>query len=246
MMTNQRGTYLMSILILTMTVQGYGQLKQTILLDAGSNTVSNGLFARPSITTSYAINSYYGSAGFQWTFSPAERNALSGWFISGGSKFRVREIPLSVDLLCLVNPYSERIRELNLGGVISHKLDHLDIHFGYNARKYMLDMGSEENENPDAEADISIWEYRNFMYRGTLRLKERDAPWNFSVSVTNFDYFLIQQETNPMFNLAGYFTISDAVKLHSSLWYQGAGMSNIHANHYGFYFRTGVVWQVGY
>jgi hypothetical protein len=63
--------------------------------------------------------------------------------------------------------------------------------------------------------------------------------------VTNFDYFLVQQETNPMVRLTGHFRISDAAKIQSSLWYQGAGMLNIHANHYGFYFRTGVVWQVG-
>lgn len=244
-MTNSRGKYFIFIFILTITVHGYGQLKQNIYLDAGSSTVSDGLFARPAFTTSFAFNSYYGTTGFQWTCSSAERNALSGWLISGGRKFSVREIPLSVDLFYLINPYTERIRESSFGGGISHKRSHLDIYFGYHMRRYRLNENAVDPGDPLSGSDISIWEYRNFMYRGTVRLKERDAPWNLSVSVTNFDYFLIQQETNPMVNLAGYCRISDAVKMHSSLWYQGAGMSNIHANHFGFYFRTGAVWQVG-
>jgi hypothetical protein len=228
-----------------MAIQGNGQLKQSIYLDAGSSTVSNGLFARPALTTSYGFNSFYGSTGFQWTFSSAERNALSGWFISGGSKFTVREIPLSVNLFYLINPYSKRIRESNPGGIIKYELNHLDIQFGYHIRRYRIKESAIEQGEPLSGPALSIWEYRNFLYRGTLHLKERDAPWNLSVTVTNFDYFLVQQETNPMLRLAGHFRISDAAKIHSALWYQGAGMSNIHANHYGFYFRTGIVWQVG-
>lgn len=245
MMANAGGTYLISIFILTMAIQGNGQLKQSVYMDAGSSTVSNGLFARPALTTSYGFNSFYGSTGFQWTFSSAERNALSGWFINGGSKFTVREIPFSAHLFYLVNPYTKSIRESNFGGAINHELSRFDIHFGYHIRRYRLNESAIEQGERLSGPALSIWEYRNFIYRGTLHLKKRNAPWNLLVSVTNYDYFLLQQETNPMVSLAGYFRISDAVKIQSSLWYQGSGMSNIHSNHFGFYFRTGIVWQVG-
>ena len=214
-------------------------------MDVGSSTVSNGAFARPALITSYAFNRLYGSAGLQWTFSPAERKVLSGAFISAGSDFTVREIPLSSDLFLRRNPYSDVVNETLFGALLKHERSRLDIQFGYHMRMYRFTETPVESGDPLSPSALSIWEYRNFMYRGTVRLKERDAPWNLSATVTNFDFFQIQQETNPLFNVAGCFSVSDALEIRSSLWYQGAGMMNVHANHYGFYFRTGIVWQVG-
>jgi hypothetical protein len=238
-------TAALSVLLLLWAIPGYGQLMQTVQLDAGNSTVSDRAFLRPAVMVDYRFDKFSVGTGLQWTFSSAERKVLSGGFISGSSDFKVREIPLTADLFVRRNPYSDIVRETLLGAVLKHEGSRLDIHFGYNMRRYRLNENGVVSDTPFSGPALSIWEYRNFMYRGTLHLNRREAPWNLSVSVTNFDHFLIQQETNPMVNLAGYIRVSDAVKIHSSLWYQGAGMSNIHANHYGFYFRTGVVWQVG-
>jgi hypothetical protein len=239
-------TAALSVLLLLWAIPGYGQLTSRALLDAGSSSVSDGAFLRPAVISAYRLNKLSVGAGLQWTFSSTERRVISGGFISGSSDFNVRKIPLSADLFIRRNPYSDIVRETLFGARIKHERDHLDIQFGYHMRRYRLNENAVESDKSFSGSARSIWEYRNFMYRGTVRLKKRDAPWNLSASVTNFDYFLIQQETNPMFNLAGYYRLSDVLKIQGSLWYQGAGMSNIHANHYGFYFRTGVVWQLGY
>ena len=233
------------VLLLLWAIPGYGQFKQAVLLDAGSSTVSDGAYLRPAAIAAYRFEKFSFGTGLQWTFSSAERKVISGGFISGGSDFKVREVPLSANLFVRRNPYSDIVKETLFGAVLKHERSRLDIHFGYHMRWYRLSESAVEQGEHLSGPALSIWEYRNFMYRGTVRLKERDAPWNLSASVTNYDYFLIQQETNPMFNVAGCFRVSDALAIHSSLWYQGAGMMNIHANHYGFYFRTGVVWQVG-
>ena len=234
------------VLLLLLAIPGYGQIEQSVFLDAGSSTVSDGAFLRPALTTSYRIDIFFVSTGFQWTFSSAERKIFSGAFISAGSDFKIREIPLSADLFFLRNPFSNVMKETCFGATLKHERRYLDIHFGYHMRRYRLKVSAFDSGAPMPGSTLSLWEYRNFMYRGTLRLKERDAPWNLSASVTNYDYFIIQQETNPLFNIAGCFSVSDALEIRSSLWYQGAGMMNVHANHYGFYFRTGIVWQVGY
>jgi len=235
-----------SALLIKGAIPGYGQFEQAVILDAGSSTVSEGAFARPAAITSYRYNRFSAVAGFQWTFSSAERKVLSGAFIQGRSDFKIREFPLSAGLFLSRNPYSDFASETCFGAIVNHERTHLDVQFGCHMRSYGLGKSAVQPGDPVSGPALSIWEYRNFMYRGTVRLKERDAPWNLSASLTNFDHFLIQQETNPMVNLAGNFRISDAVKILASLWYQGAGMLNIHANHYGFYFRTGVVWQPGY
>jgi hypothetical protein len=233
-------------LLIIWAIPGYGQFEQAVLLDAGSSTVSDGAFVRPAAITSYRYDRFFAVAGLQWTFSSAERKVLSGTFIQGGSDFKIKEVPLSAGLFLSRNPYSDFASETCFGAVVNHERTHLDVQFGCHMRRYGPGKSAVEQGDPVPDPALSIWEYRNFMYRGTVRLKERDAPWNLSASLTNFDHFLIQQETNPMVNIAGYCKISGAVKIHSSIWYQGAGMLNIHANHYGFYFRTGVVWQSGY
>lgn len=224
---------------------GWGQVQFLGFMDAGSSTVSSGFSLKPSVTGTYNFRQFHGSTGLQWTFSEAERQIFSGWFIHGGFDFTMEEQPFSAILFFRSNPYSGRTAEHNLGTVIRHERKYLEIHLGYHARLYTLDYKTEATGGPVPGADLRLWEPRNFIYRGTLSLHEQPAIWNLSATVTNYDHFLIQQETNPMLSMAGHYRISDGIRIHSSVWYQGAGMLNLHANHYGFYFRTGIQWQLG-
>ena len=45
------------------------------------------------------------------------------------------------------------------------------------------------------------------MYRLSYYLKPADDKWNVCLSVTNIDYFVINQETNPVLNLSGLYKI---------------------------------------
>ena len=82
------------------------------------------------------------------------------------------------------------------------------------------------------------------MYKGILWLKPMEHQWNLGGSMTNYDYFLIQQETNPMLTALFQYNINLNWRLYSELWYQGAGMLNLASNYYGFYFRAGFRWQL--
>jgi len=219
------------------------QVTHEVYADAGSSTVSSGVFIRPAFLVEHRYGDYYGGAGFRWTFPATVEKKFSGWQVSAGRDFTIRKIPFSARLFFMNSPTTDISRERNMGFLLMHDRRHLDIHFGYHLRNYHVDDLSGSTD-PAGDYDGNMWEYRNFIYRGTLRLNEPGADWNLSASVTNYDHFLYQQETNPMLNVAGRYRIMPALQLRLSAWYRGAGMLNLHPNHYGFYLRTGIVWQL--
>jgi hypothetical protein len=235
-------TLLLFFLLFPVTLDA--QITHHVYADAGSSVVSSGLFIGPAFMVSHRYGDYYGGTGFRWTFPAEGRNSFSGWHITGGKDFTVKDADLSASLFYLRNPFSYLIAENNVGLLLRHERSHLAIHAGYHMRSYRLLANSSLAGDPAEYADRTIREYRNFIYRGTLRLKDPAAPWNLSVSVTNYDWFLLQQETNPMIVLEGTSRVTDALELNASFWYRGAGMLNLHFNHFGYHFRTGIVWRL--
>jgi hypothetical protein len=236
---------LVSILIAATPYLAKCQFREAAHFDFGSSTVSSAPFLRFSSVSQYNWNRIHGLAGFRYTLSNVEGKNLSGLKIALGGDFDIFDLPLTADLFFLQNPLTKLTRESNFGFIVKHERRRMQIDLGYHARKYSLDKNAIETSDLEPGADLSIWEYRNFIYRGTLFLKDKDANWNISVSATNYDHFLIQQETNPMFNIAGYYQHSESLKIIAECWYQGAGMLNLHPNHFGYYFKTGLEWTFG-
>jgi len=82
------------------------------------------------------------------------------------------------------------------------------------------------------------------MYLIGYNLKPIDHDWNVGITITNVDHFIINQETNPVFYLHGKYQVSKPLTLFGEWWYKSAEAFNISVNHFGFFFRTGLVWKV--
>jgi hypothetical protein len=235
---------LLSLFVLS-TTGAYSQYAHSGIFDVGSSTISSGAYFRPATLSTYQYNFLHGSAGLQWTFSGAERSEFSALSLSAGADLNFKGIPFTADLLFRVNPYSALTKETNLGFLLSHNRQHIDIHLGYHMRSYTLKRSSEEVNDLAPDADLAIREYRNFIYRGRIHLNEAGEQWDIGLSVTNYDHFIIQQETNPLFSLDAFYKIYPSLKINTAIFYQGSGMLNLHPNHYGFYYRIGITWQAG-
>ena len=235
-----------SILVLVAAgfcIPAISQVSESAYIDAGANSVSVGAFGRLASVTGYSMSNYEARLGLQTTMSSAERNVFSGLFVDVSGAYVIKDFPISVGLFFRYNPYSSLISETNFGLLASHRRDHLEVHLGYNSRIYS--MNKNETDLSDlSDPDNHIYEWRNFMYKGILWLKPMDHKWNLGGSMTNYDYFLIQQETNPMLTALFQYDINLNWRLYSEVWYQGAGMLNLASNYYGFYFRAGFRWQL--
>lgn len=213
--------------------------------DIGTDQLSGGIYVKPAAHASFFKADYAASMGVQWTFSQAERKVFSGWQAAAGKEFQVREFPLSVSLITIINPYSDLVREMNFGFLLGHYRDHLFVRLGNASRIYALKKKAYAPAGGDTDPSFSIIEYRNFIYQMVAYLHPMEKSWNMGAGISNLDNFRVQQETNPMFVITGYSRIQPGLNINADLWFQGAGMSNLSADFYGFYGRIGLTWTPG-
>jgi hypothetical protein len=83
------------------------------------------------------------------------------------------------------------------------------------------------------------------MYHIQYVLKPYDNNWNFMAAVTNYDLFVIQQETNPMVNVRFDYMLSEPLRLYSELWYKSSGFLNDQVNYFATFIRIGIQWKIG-
>lgn len=244
--------HLLTILFLALLcIPGYSQFAESAYIDIGSSQVSSGAYMRAASITGYRIKNYEMQLGLQTMFGSAERKVFSGMFADVSGDYLIKGFSINANIFFRHNPFSDLVSETNFGLMVRHSWDHIEMHLGYHSRIYSLK--KDEVDQGDLEdPDLRIYEWRNFMYKGILWLRPRtvllteqpDRHWNAGAALTNFDYFLIQQETNPILQGMFYYKLNPTWILYGECWYQGAGMLNLSANYYGFYIRTGFRWQI--
>jgi hypothetical protein len=93
----------------------------------------------------------------------------------------------------------------------------------------------------EVEANV-LRENFNLIYNIAYFVNGPEQPWNISLSLTNRDHFLINQETNPMLNLKAEYLVAPGMSLYLENWYKSAGSLNISAHYFGYFLRTGLIW----
>jgi len=237
----KRILHIIFLLSLTLALNAQYQIRDNLL--AGSNTVSGGFFLRNDLLAAYSDSLFTLTGGFQLCFDQSEQQVFSGWTFQAGTKLPVRSFPLNLELYYLKNPYSSLTKEHNFGILISHRWPHFFVSLGNGTRIWSLNRKLVDESDLPEGTDYNITEYRNLLYRFTYLLFDDDSDWNLSLSLTDYDIFLIQQETNPLLNLSFSIKPAENLSLLAEVWYQGSGMLNLQADYYGYYFKAGAIWE---
>ncbi|MBN2614745.1 MAG: hypothetical protein JXR71_03555 [Bacteroidales bacterium] len=220
-----------------------GQIAFSDYYTFGSNAVSEGLYFQDNILARYAYGKFSLGAGVQLTAGYSDQQLLSGLLLEGTTTLFADRFPVVVSLLFLRRPYSRLLSENNFSLTVQHRWKHLELILGNNIRIWRLSRNEMRQLGMSGATDLGITEYRNLVYRLTWYLKPIGSVWNLSLSLTDFDDFLIQRGTNPMLAFGFEKVLQPDLELFSQLWYQGAGMFNLQADYFGFYFKTGIRWQ---
>ena len=236
------------VLILLICLVSYNPVSGQIGLqsygDIGVNNVSDGTYAMLAVMPAYELNQYKARAGFLLTFSSQSENIFSGYFVSASGTVMPDKFPLEIGGFYHWNSFSNELRETIWGLLLGHSREHWQFNLGINFRTYKLSKKFvEDNGFPD-DADTKIREPWNLMYAVTYFIKPNDHKWNLGATVSNFDYFLIEQETNPMLNIKFLYQTAPKTTLFTEVWYKSAGLMNIRVNYFGFFLRVGVLWDI--
>ena len=211
-------------------------------VDIGKTKISNGLYFSNSTYFDYSYN--------ETTFKIGARVDLidrttfnrffSGLDILVNQKIPLKKMELHLSIQYFMHLYSQWITENNgaiLGTLTTKHFEFLaglhfrNIHYNKMGNEFPLD-----NQN--------IFELWNLVYGIKYNLKDRDANWNVGIGITNRDYFVINQASNPMFYLDGKYIIQSRLTLFAEMWLLKAGVMNISANYYGSFLRTGILWNI--
>ncbi len=235
------------LLILIMFASVYGVKAQTELqtfVDIGKNNASNGVYIKNVHRGSYQYHQYRMEGGLQFDILSNNPNVLTGIDIIVSRKFLIKDFPFDIKGFFMLNRFSDLMYETNWGVRIdTRKLEHFLFELGTNFKTYAINSAAREKYNIN-KSDSKLRENFNLIYTITAYLKPHNNDWNAGLSFTNIDYYIINQSTNPFFNLQMKYKIKPNLILYMDSWYKQAGVFNISANYFGFFFRGGVKWQL--
>ncbi|MBS0010497.1 MAG: hypothetical protein KFF49_03755 [Bacteroidales bacterium] len=218
------------------------QLSFSGYVDAGTSNVSEGLFIKTASSGSYKFGKTEFKGGVQLDILSQASYILSAFRIDITREFRVKELPLHARGFYFHNRFSELMAENNAALLCNISLEHFSFSLGTNFRTYGVTRYAAGEYNIDRQNRIH--ENWNLIYLVSYSLYPADHEWNVSLSVTNFDHFMIEQETNPGLFLRGQYDVSTPLTLFAESWYKTAGSFNLSVNYFGFFFRTGLIWDI--
>jgi hypothetical protein len=226
------------MLISSQTIKS--QFTADISMMGGANSVSSGLYSEFSGGIRAVLSEWQFTAVTGVTFSNARENVFNALKIDVSKDFRVKEKPVTGHIFYQWKPFSAILHEHNAGIILHHRSNKFGYDIGLNTRIFKLPNAYAELNGYD---QVSIWEPINLMYKITY-YQPIDKKWDFKASVTNFDTFLIQQETNPMLITNFGYQLSGTSKLYMDLGYLQAGLMNIRVNYFGYFIRGGIQWRL--
>jgi hypothetical protein len=212
-------------------------------IDIGANNVSSGVYVKPALISAYRYKFIKAQTGLMWTFPVTNGNGFAAWFINTKADFKIKKAKFEGGLFYRHIPFSKFAREHNWGLWLGFNSKHFTMKVGNNFHTYKITSKGMEEFGLTKDDDMKISEPRNLMYDFTYMVKPLDHPWNLMFGITDYDHFLIQQETNPMIR-ARFEHLVHGLRLYGELRYQTAGLLNLQVNYFGINLRTGVLWQL--
>ena len=233
--------YLISIcILLTSEIGIYAQISLQSYVDFGKNNVSEGLFIKNVYRSNYQYQNYTIEAGVQFDLVSPNPKILTGIDISCSRAFLIKDFPFALKGFFMLNRFSDLQHETNFGFRLeTKKLQHFLFEMGTNFKTYTINSAAREEYNISRQ-NSKLSENFNLIYLATVYLKPHQNHWNVGLSLTNIDYYIINQSTNPVFYLQFRYGLRPKTIWYMDAWYKQAGIFNINANYFGYFFRGGI------
>lgn len=219
------------------------QLKFMAYADIGETNISNGLYLKNGILGTYNFGKTTIEGGGQFDIlTNVSSNVFSATSAKLSREFSIKDFPFSIQSLFIYDRFSDVIHETNLGILVNLERVHFTYKLGTDFRTFRITKKAKKKYSIDSNDTLN--ENWNLLYYLGYNLKPVENKWNVGATITNIDYFLINQETNPLIFISGRYRLSSPLELFVETWYKSAGTLNISANYFGFFIRTGVIWEL--
>jgi len=242
-MFNVEKITLIIVALFILNTSALAQLGLRLYTEIGKNNVSHGLYMKSSVMGGYRFKKYIVETSIQLDLKNGNKNVFSGYRINATRDFMIESVPLGLQAFFLYTTSFDILYETNWGASLNIRHNRFDMAIGTNFRTYAFTKKAIEQYGILKNA-TKIHEIFNIMYSFNYYLNPTDDNWNAGLSITNIDYFMINQETNPIFILRGLYKLSEPICLFAQTSYRIAGLTNLQTNFFGLYFRTGLIWLI--
>lgn len=209
----------------------HAQIDLRVQADIGKNNINAHPFFKRAFMTFFNFKNNNISIGSQLNIT---NKTLPAFYINYTRYIEISKQKFNLKAFYSFDMFSEKLYEINGGLVAGYNLHHFAFNLGTNFRSYRILKNNQTKIN----------ENFNIMYLVTYYINPTECNWNVGITLTNFDFFLINQETNPMCNIQTIYTITPNLKVLLEAWYISSGALNLSVNPFGFYFRTACVCNI--
>lgn len=212
-------------------------------LGAFNTNVSQGTKADFSGEFSVRYSTLSLSAGSLLTFPTDNGLHFSALKLQVQNNFQLFNKSLAGGVFYLWKPFSADLCETAFGLLAGYRIGRFGLNLGLNSRVYYFTEAAIVKYNFTNAFSTSIWEPINVIYRLSY-YQPLMAKWEMEAMVTNYDNYIIEQETNPMIQTKFTYSMNRKLSLYANLGYQQAGLLNMRVNTFGVFLRGGVVWKI--
>ena len=223
-------------------LSGNVSLAQPVVIcsfEVGDNNSAESYYLKSNALVQYRFGKNMAEAGVLMNIKNTEQYFFPAYRLMAAREFAIREFPFAVQAFWVQTADDEMLRETNWGFGVSKEWKHIGLVLGTNRKIYAFRNNAIETYNIEKDAE-KIKEPFSLLYSLSYFFKPIGNSWNMGLAVTNFDYFLYNQETNPIFNLNGYYKLNSNISLFTQVWFEPSGIFNINACYFGYYVRTGI------
>jgi hypothetical protein len=213
-----------------------------VYAETGKNNVSPCYYLKSAFLPRYDFGANSIGGGVLTNIFNYNKPFIAGFSANVSRKFILKRSRLETRFFWITNIASELLHENTVGVDIKIRWRHFEMTVGPDFNSYKFSHKAINEYDIEDEA-ISLHEAVNILYSFRYNLKPAGNRWNISLAVTDMDYFMINQETNPILNLNGYYNVSHHLRVHLETNYKCAGFTNIAIGYFGFTLKTGAIWN---
>jgi hypothetical protein len=213
-----------------------------IFTDMGKNNVSQDIFIKSAVAGEIKNLRNAVSAGFQFDLKNINGSRFSGLRVNAKRIIMIKPLPLDLNAFFTETYYSELLHETNYGTFLTSNLKHFEVTLGISFRTYTFTEKAITGYEIGRDAS-KLSENFNLIYSLSYFVRSAEKKWNAGILITDSDFFVTNQSTNPTVGLLAHYKVNPSLSLNVQAWYKTAGLLNLHMNYFEFFIRTGITWN---
>lgn len=218
------------------------QVQLSAFSDVGHSNISEGIYLKTSANINYKYRNFALQTGFSNDIISNNTSLFSGFKLNVSHFFKIRQKEYSAKLFFISTTLSDFVNEKNYGLVFSAEKERFNLKIGTGFKR--IGYTQHAIETVGLLSNENVYEIFNPLYSVSYNVNKPTKTWNVGIGLTNMDYFVVNQATNPMTTIFGHYTLSESVRLTAQIWYKTAGAFNLHVNYFGLFFRPGIIWKL--